>query len=87
MLQLVQMLEKLAVSTQKMSERDSEIDQLAQGHALNEQWVIAMQQSNLAGLIQLSGLPGRGCFAIVAPDAPEEPDEDEQDDDKSIRTH
>lgn len=88
MLHLVQMLEKLAVSTQTMSERDTEIDQLAQSFALNEALVEAIQQSDLTGLIQLAGLPGRGCFAIVAPDAPEEPnDEDEQDDDKKIRKH
>ncbi len=87
MLHLVEMLEKLAVSTRTMSEREAEIDQLAQGCELSAELVVAMQQSNLTGLIQLAGMPGRGCFAIVAPDSPEEPDEDEQDDDKSVRTH
>lgn len=88
MLHLVQMLEKLAVSTQSMSERGTEIDQLAQSFELNEELVEAIQQSNLTGLIQLAGLPGRGCFAIVAPDSPEEPDdEDEPNDDKKIRKH
>ncbi len=88
MLHLVQMLEKLAVSTQKKSELGTEIDQLAQGLNLNEALVAAIHQSDLTGLIQLAGMPGRGCFVIVAPDSPDQPDDDDEpEDDKKIRKH
>lgn len=87
MLELVQMLEKLALSTEKVTARDLEIDQLAESFALNEKLTAAMHQADLSGLIQLAGMPGRGCFAIVAPDVPEQPDDDEEDDDKKIRQH
>ncbi len=88
MSQLVQMLEKLALNTEKVTARDHEIDQLAESFALNEELTAAMRQADLAGLIQLAGMPGRGCFVIVAPDVPEQPDdEDEPDDDKKIRQH
>lgn len=88
MSELVQMLAQLAVSTTPPSERETDIDRLAAAHQLPTEFTDAIRNADLSGLIQLAGAPGRGCFAIVAPDAPDEPDdEDQPDDDKKIRTH
>ena len=88
MSELVQMLTQLAVSTAPQTERENNIDRLADAHQLPAALTEAIKNADLSGLVQLAGAPGRGCFVIVAPDSPDQPDnEDEPEDDVKIRRH
>ncbi len=77
MSELVEVLAQLAVSTAPASARHDEIRRIAEGVQLSAELTDAMQSADLSGLIQAAGIPGRGCFIIVAPDEPEQPDDDE----------
>lgn len=77
MSELVQVLEQLAVSTASGSHRGEEIQRLAETSQLSAELTDALQQADLSGVIQAAGMPGRGCFLIVAPDEPEQPDDDD----------
>ncbi|MFC0048036.1 hypothetical protein [Rheinheimera tilapiae] len=88
MSELVQILEQLAVSTAPQSKRQEEVSRLTQDCQLSQELTDALQSADLSGLIQAAGVPGRGCFLIVAPEEPEQPDEDEpQDEPVKIRRH
>ncbi len=80
MSELVEVLAQLALSTAPASARHDEIKRIAEEVQLSAELTDAMQNADLSGLIQAAGMPGRGCFLIVAPDEPEQPDEDEPED-------
>lgn len=87
MSQLIEMLEQLSVSTKPQSGRQAEIGQLAQQSQLNPALMDAMLQADLSGLVHLAGMPGRGCFVIVAPDVPEQQDDEPQDEPAQNNQH
>lgn len=80
MSELVEVLAQMALSTAPASARHDEIKRIAEEVQLSAELTEAMQNADLSGLIQAAGMPGRGCFLIVAPDEPEQPDEDEPED-------